>query len=213
MKEVAILLGGPSITGFAKQKLIEFAKKMPVICADGGANHAFSLGLTPTLIIGDNDSISAEATKFYTKKQVEIITLAKKKTLTDDEAAVKMAMQRGASNIHAFGVFDGRIDHMLANLCLLINYGKKLENLSFYGENFIAYYCGHELEFFGKEGDLVSIIPFSPKIKKVYLEGMAYSLEGQDLFFGSTRGNSNILLEPRGRIHHEGGNLLVIHYF
>lgn len=36
-----------------------------VICADGGANHAYQMKIKPDLIIGDIDSIKEEILEFY----------------------------------------------------------------------------------------------------------------------------------------------------
>jgi thiamine pyrophosphokinase len=36
-----------------------------IYCADGGADHAYNLGTTPELILGDLDSISEEVRSHY----------------------------------------------------------------------------------------------------------------------------------------------------
>ena len=56
-----------------------------IVCADGGANHARRLGITPDIIIGDLDSITA-STKNYFKK-IPLVLVADQYS-TDLEKAI-----------------------------------------------------------------------------------------------------------------------------
>ena len=62
MKKCIILANGKS----PRKSVITFFQKNgfdTIICADGGADSALRLGLTPNFIIGDLDSINKEAIK------------------------------------------------------------------------------------------------------------------------------------------------------
>jgi thiamine pyrophosphokinase len=61
-----------------------------VLCADGGANYAYKLGLMPELIIGDMDSILSEVKEFYEAQGVPFQIFSKRKDFTDTQLAMSM---------------------------------------------------------------------------------------------------------------------------
>ncbi|MFO7446876.1 MAG: thiamine diphosphokinase, partial [Ignavibacteriaceae bacterium] len=67
MKKCIILANGKP----PKKSLVTFLQKRnysSLICADGGANSARKLNLTPDVIIGDLDSITSKNLKYFNKK-------------------------------------------------------------------------------------------------------------------------------------------------
>ena len=185
-----------------------------MICADSGANHAFDLQMIPDLIVGDLDSIDQEAEVYFTEKGVEFLKFPQEKDYTDGELAVIEAAKRGADHLLVWGVFGGRPDHELANIFLLSQYAHLFRSLTIWGEGFIAFFCppGRAIKIKGHVGDIVSLLPLSPVVVKVRLEGFVYPLNQDDLTFGTTRGLSNCLAQAEGTVSHEGGRLMIIHY-
>ena len=61
MKKVVFVISGGPIrdSGFLKAQQAHY-QPVSIICADGGARHAYTLGLVPDLIIGDMDSLDGE---------------------------------------------------------------------------------------------------------------------------------------------------------
>ena len=86
-----------------------------VIAADSGFKNAKALDLTVDILIGDMDSIN----KVPETGNMEIIRLPEEKDLTDTQAAVALALERGADNICIIGGIGSRIDHTLSNLSIL----------------------------------------------------------------------------------------------
>ena len=62
-----------------------------VICTDGGLVSARRLKITPTLLIGDYDSCPMPDS--------DVIKLPTEKDMTDSEAAIDLAVSRGADDI------------------------------------------------------------------------------------------------------------------
>ena len=86
-----------------------------VIAADRGWENAASNGFTPSLLVGDMDSIAAIPT------DVAVIRIPKIKDDTDTQHAIDVAIERGASRITLAGQLSGRADHTLSALFMLEN--------------------------------------------------------------------------------------------
>ncbi|HHY79606.1 MAG TPA: thiamine diphosphokinase, partial [Thermoanaerobacter sp.] len=91
-----------------------------VICADGGANHAYQMKIKPDLIIGDFDSIKEEILEFYENEGVRIEKFPPMKDETDTQLAMLKAIELGATDVTFIGVIGERFDHSYANLSLLL---------------------------------------------------------------------------------------------
>jgi thiamine pyrophosphokinase len=59
-------------------------------------------------------------------------------------------------------------------------------------------------------GDTVSLIAMSPVAEGVSTTGLEYPLSGDDLYFGSTRGVSNVQVAPQARVTLRSGVLLCV---
>ncbi len=59
-------------------------------------------------------------------------------------------------------------------------------------------------------GKYVSLLPFTPVVSGLTLEGFAYAVEDYDLCWGKARGVSNQLAAEEGRISFKEGVLLVV---
>jgi len=91
-----------------------------VIAADSGYLKASPLGLSPHILVGDFDSIPAEAMP-REGEVPEIITAPAEKDETDTMLACEIAIGRGCGNILIAGGFGGRLDHELSNIFWLEN--------------------------------------------------------------------------------------------
>ena len=85
-----------------------------VIAADSGYKTALDLKLPVDILIGDMDSLKCDI-----PKGIEVIKLPEEKDLTDTEAALALALEKGADNITIIGGIGSRLDHTLASVGLL----------------------------------------------------------------------------------------------
>lgn len=89
-----------------------------VVCCDGAADDYICRGNTPSLIIGDGDSISPENRERF--KEI-LITSADQET-NDQTKAVAYCLQQQRNYLLILGATGKREDHTLGNISLLMDY-------------------------------------------------------------------------------------------
>ncbi|MBQ8275212.1 MAG: thiamine diphosphokinase, partial [Clostridia bacterium] len=92
------------------------------IAADSGWRNARRLGVRVNLLVGDMDSLGAEAGSAMAEVEAlggEVMRVPAEKDETDTQLAVHEAVRRGADEIVIVGGLSGRLDHTLANLSVL----------------------------------------------------------------------------------------------
>jgi thiamine pyrophosphokinase len=103
-----------------------------------------------------------------------------------------------------------RIDQTLANLALLVKYGKEA-NLTFVDSTGEIEIVQSRTTFRAKVGTTVSLIPTSRAVR-VTTKGLRYALKNEMLEFGS-RGVSNEVIAPAVEIRVRGGTLFLVKLF
>ncbi len=149
-----------------------------VIAADSGLTNARLLGATPTLVLGDLDSIGQEKIP----KEAKILQVPAEKDFTDTQLAVDTALKQGASEILIIGGLSGRLDHTLSNLAILEDLAeKRIPALLTDGRNRVRY-LKDTSTLIPKSGfRYLSLICQSPKAKGVSVEGCKYPLKNATL--------------------------------
>jgi thiamine pyrophosphokinase len=184
-----------------------------LVAADSGAEALLSVGRPPDVLVGDMDSVSAESLEILQQAGAELVLLPTAKDETDLEAALRVAVERGADKLTVLGALGGpRLDHLVGTILLLAApwlAGRTVRVLDPWHELFLA---EGEAVIEGRPGDTVSLLALTPTVEDVCTEGLVYPLEHEALRQGETRGVSNELLAERAVVRHGGGRLLVIHY-
>ena len=188
-----------------------------LIAADGGARHCLRLGLNPHLVIGDFDSLEPNELAALEQAGAEIVQHPRRKDATDLELALLVARERGATQAVVLGALGARWDQTVANLLLPLSGG--LDGLPVRlldGEQeLLTLRASHslrptEIEICGQPGDTVSLIPLGGDARGVRTQGLEYPLHAETLFFGATRGVSNVLLDKAATISLQTGILLIV---
>lgn len=187
-----------------------------VIAADGGALKAARLGLKPSVVVGDGDSLEPDRAEELRRGGLDVIVHPAQKDESDTELAVREALARGADNIVIVGAFGGgRLEHSVANLLLLT-----LPELSGMdvalvdGPSTVRVIGGSgpgQLTITGDVGDYVSLLAFSERVEGVTTSGLRYPLTEDALLQGPSRGLSNELATDRAEVLTQHGRLAVIH--
>ena len=186
-----------------------------LIAVNGGARHGQALGLTPAVLIGDFDSIKNQERQALDQQGVTMVSYPACKDETDLELALRYAVEGGADEVLILAGMGSRWDQSLANLLLLAMVelaGTQVRLVD--GPQEAALVRGGEtLKLHGQPGDKVSLIPLGGDVHGVTTNGLEYPLEEDALYFGATRGVSNILLGEEATIHLEQGIMacFVIH--
>ena len=184
-----------------------------LIAADGGGNALHRLGITPTLVIGDLDSLDEQAAVSFAAAGAEFQRHPTAKDETDLELALLMALERGARSIDILGALGGRWDQSLSNVALLALpelAGTRVRLLDHEQEAFIV---RDEAAITGKQGDTVSLLPIGGPAHGITTRGLHYPLHEATLHFERTRGISNVISVPPAHVSLRAGLLLVVHTF
>ena len=183
---------------------LDFDQFDAVICADGGFLIAQKLGLSPTHLIGDYDSMDLPDLD-------NVIKLPMEKDMTDTEAAVDMAVNLGFDHITILGGLGGRFDHTMGNLGVMAKYCGKIPYLTMVdGQNCIRMVVPGRYELDQNPYKYLGIISYGDFAEKVTLRGVKYPLEDYFLTHETSLGVSNEITAETAEISFASGKLLVI---
>lgn len=182
-----------------------------IIAADSGANTAVKLGIMPSVVIGDMDSIKPQTKRILEKQKTIFITHPKEKDETDTELALDYAAAQKATHITILGGMIGnRTDHILSNILLTQKYKQKIIFSS--GTQTLQVVKGPTtVRLHAEKNDLLSLIPLSEKVTNITTTGLYYALKNDSLTSVSPRGVSNVFVKERGTLTFKKGTLCIIH--
>ena len=184
------------------------------IAADGGAAHAFALGVRLDLAIGDGDSLDPETRDRLEAASIPFRTVPAEKDESDLELALTEAVRMGATRVTVVGALGGsRLEHAVANLGLLALPALHGCDVAIVDErSWVRCVRGGETAVIsGAPTDFVSLFPWGGDATGVVTDGLRYPLHHETLHFGPSRGLSNELVGERASVSLENGLLLLIH--
>lgn len=181
-----------------------------IVGADSGTEHALTLGVSPTVVIGDMDSIDGETLRTFEHIRIQPGPDAQDKL--DSEIAIEWALRQGATQIVLAGGLGGRFDQSLANSGLL----SKIHEFGASGvvtDGREAVYLLDEksspVHLIGTPGTRLSVVPME-RCFGLRIEGVEWPLENYDLFPGDTRTLSNEMTKAPAIISVRSGTAFVI---
>jgi len=182
-----------------------------LIAADGGTQHILALGLLPSLVIGDLDSLAADNRRRLEGSSVEIRQYPRDKNETDLELALHSALDEGYRSILILAALGGRLDQSLGNLALLTD--PSLAEVDVRLDDGIeeVFFVRKQADIQGRPGDTVSLLPWGSPAGGVTTEGLRWPLRGETLYPDKTRGVSNEMLGETASVTIQSGLLLVVH--
>jgi thiamine pyrophosphokinase len=183
-----------------------------VIAADGGTPHVLALGLVPSVLIGDLDSLSSENRRAIEMAGTKIFQSPPDKNETDFELALNYTVGAGHQKILVIAALGGRIDQTIGNLVLLTD--PSLAGLDIRVDDGVdeLIFTRHICRLRGKPRDLISLIPWGGEVNGVTTVGLRWPLGGETLLSHKTRGISNELLDVAASVVIQSGLLLVVHH-
>lgn len=208
MKKCIILASGKPPSKVAITFLMR-SDYSTLFCADGGANSAMKMGLTPQYIIGDLDSITLEALKYFQNKS-KIIKLNRQND-TDVEKCLKEAIKLKFDEAILLGVTGDRLDHTFCNLGFVIKYFDEIK-IKIVAENSLLTPLTGTHKLKTVPGETISIYGIDDSTK-ISSKGLKYQLNKTALPFGHKESTSNIALHDKIELKVTSGIIFVIRDF
>jgi len=201
-RQVLLLLNGE----LARPRLVKrlAALASGVVCTDGGCRHAARLGLTPSVVIGDMDSLPKRLPRW--KGTAYLCDFDE--DCSDLEKAFRLVPRMGVDWVWVAGALGGRLDHALVNLALIEKQAAAGLRLALVHDG-IALLAGEgDIRLACRRGETVSLLASSGGCV-VSTRGLRYGLKRRILAPGSL-GLSNRAMSKDVRIRVLRGRLLVI---
>ncbi len=146
------------------------------IAADGGYKNAKALGHPVHIAVGDFDSFPRDRIA----DGIELIELPAEKDLTDSQVCIETAIARGADEIILIGGLSGRLDHTLANLCILQDlHPRRVPGYITDGTNRARFIRNSGAIIMRSEYKYLSLIAVDETCKGVSVQGCKYELKNQ----------------------------------
>ena len=148
------------------------------IAADSGYANAVALGVVPSVVLGDFDSLD----KNTLPKGIEIHTVPAEKDFTDTQMAVDFALSRGCNDLVIIGGLSGRLDHTLSNLAILEEmHARRVHAVIADGCNRVRFLRNGSILVARSAYRYLSILAADPVVKGVDAEGLKYPLKNAKL--------------------------------
>ncbi len=175
-----------------------------ILAADGGLTHLQALGLTPSGIIGDFDSLG------YVPQSAQVFPVEKDDT--DSMLAVRHGLEQGCREFLLYGSLDGpRLDHTVANLQTLQFLADKGAVSYLIGNDYIVTVVRSGSVCFDRKAEgIVSVFCMGADAHGVDIAGLQYPLENGTLTAGFPLGVSNHFIGQSAQISVKDGSLLVM---
>ena len=188
---IAVVTGGPIFDEAADI----VAGADTVYCADSGLDHLLRWGIKPDLFVGDMDSVSEEGALFLEHNKIPRKIFSSDKDMTDTDLVLSIIPPD--SDVILICSLTGRIDHVLANLGMLVKYRESgLEITATDGITDIIPVIGENTirieNIMNADDIVVSLVPFAnDHVKGVTTSGLHYALNDATLEAASSYGISN----------------------
>ncbi|MDO4977194.1 MAG: thiamine diphosphokinase [Eubacteriales bacterium] len=215
-----LIVSGGSISLPFLETFIKKQKFDRVIAADAGLAACHAIGLIPTDILGDFDSLSnLELREYYREQGIPVREFPTRKDFTDTHLAMLYAMdlwkslKKKEGSVYIVGALGTRMDHGLANIGLLMSFADQhipAYIVDDHNEMEIVKGPVEKIYYRNPEKMYFSILPFSSSIKGVDLIGFSYPLENAELKAYESMGISNEITEEKATLRIKEGYALIV---
>lgn len=181
-----------------------------IVAVDGGALLCLEADTTPSLVIGDLDSLPAADADRLRAAGVHFETHPAEKDDTDLALAFAAAEQHGATAVVATGIVGGRYDHSLAATAVTAGYAR-LRPLIVERDVTMAFLAdGGPLGCkVSGEGATFSVVALGGEAL-VSISSARWPLDHRPLTWSSTLGVSNVVAGPSAGVRLHAGSIVVI---
>ena len=211
-RNALIITGGSADPAFASDFMTDREYEM-ILAVDGGLALCHDIGLLPTHLLGDFDTVEEGLLERYAHLPgIRVIRHNPVKDATDTELALDLCLESQVSSVHILGGTGTRIDHSIANIYILLHALRAGIPCVMYDTHNKLYLTDHAIEIEREKqyGDFISLLPITEKVQSVTLKGFKYNLDCVDFHIGTSQGISNEIMDSRASISFLSGIFLVI---
>lgn len=185
-----------------------------VVAADSGLDRLEELNRIPDLVVGDLDSVSADALDRARRLGVAIEDHPADKDATDTELALMAAVARGYRSITVLSGGGDRLDHLLGWLGVLAHPTlAAVDHLDAWCDTThlqILHGPRHHGWDQDQPGQVVSLIPLGGDCHGVTTQSLRWALDNATLSMSSSRGISNAIVDQLPQVSLMAGVLAVV---
>jgi len=177
-----------------------------VIAADGGWTLACAMGVKPSVLVADFDSMPMPTLQ----EDVKVITLPVEKDETDMAHAMKYAYEAGYREFLLLGCTGGRLDHMQAALVVAADYARRGCDVVVADEqNEIHLLTPGAYAYPAVAGEKVSLFAFGGEVTGLFADGLYYDITDLTLSPFDPLCVSNVCVENDFQIVFKSGILML----
>lgn len=172
---------------------------LPIIAADGAANKLIAMGIKPTMIVGDLDSVHPDIVREHATHHLS------EQDTSDYQKALAYMQEHALLPAIVTGINGGALDHILNNVNIF------LQTKSIFFAPPTMGFCVHENETKSLSlppSTKISIIGFPDA--RISTQGLKWELENQHLTFPGHNSCFNRTTEVSTSIRVQQGSALVI---
>ena len=149
-----------------------------IIAADGGWQLALQMGVTPSMLVADFDSLGIPSLP----DGVELVKLPIEKDVTDTAEAMRQAYEAGHRSFLLLGCTGGRLDHLQATLATAADYVRRGCEVTLADEqNEIHLLTPGSYMYPACPDEKVSFFAFGEEVTGLFAEGFMYPVANYTL--------------------------------
>ncbi|MCI8373690.1 MAG: thiamine diphosphokinase [Lachnospiraceae bacterium] len=208
--KAALISGGSLDEVFTSEFLMEW-KPDQIIGVDKGLLFLYQHQIQPDLIVGDFDSLPEAVLEQY-QDLVPIRRFLPEKDAADTEIGIREAMNMGADQIVLLGATGTRLDHVLANIQVLMIPLKEGITAFIQDQHNRIRLLEHGMVIEKEQmfGDYVSFFPLTWEVTNLTLKGFQYPLQQHTLTSNNSLTVSNEVIAGQAVVEFEDGILIMI---
>jgi len=198
-----VLTGGNAPDARRLQKWLK--QEYTVVAADSGLDHAKRLGIEPSIILGDMDSLS-DRSLLHAYPGAEVYSFDAAKDETDTEIAIRTLYERGVTDILLAGGGGGRLDHLFGIYSL---FHREMHPTVWLTDHSDIICIENRLEREFPVGSVLSFFPAGRKPCRMHTSGLRWPLDALVWEIGDA-GISNVVDKSPVVVEMYQGRLLLV---
>ena len=149
-----------------------------IVAADGGWQTALQMGVVPTMLVADFDSLGVPSLP----EVVECVALPTEKDVTDTAEAMRLAYEKGYRSFLLLGCTGGRLDHQQAAIAVAADYARRgCEMVLVDEQNEVHLLTPGSYVYPACPDEKISLFAFGGEVTGLFVDGLKYTVSDYTL--------------------------------